>query len=228
MQVNVGMRSGLLCLLASLAITSSMLVACGSEATAPPTDPVTSPDRKADNGDDDNNKSDGKDGTLNGKGDRTPEAQTPPSSADPKTGDPTKHFTCETAKDLGQLAGDIGTPSVTYEGTCSEWVKIRVLESSTSVIAAAEKLAVTLIPNKGSTDFEVRAYVNKEFDSPECALPSAETSSPEEKSQLVKLEWGETFSGNNADDSRTVNIHVKSKDANCTTKTWTLLVQGNQ
>jgi hypothetical protein len=126
------------------------------------------------------------------------------------------------------MAGDLGTPSVTYEGACSEWVKVRILESSTSFIAAGEKLSVTLIPNKGSADFEVRAYVNKDFDRPECALPSAETSAPDDKSQLVKLEWGETFSGNNADDSRTVNIHVKSKDATCANKTWTLLVQGNQ
>lgn len=205
-----------LLLLALLGVSS---MACAAADPPASEDPIAIPDRMADNAED---------GRATGTADPIPSTETPPSSSTPAGGNAIKASSCESAKDLGSLAGDFGAPKVTYEGSCSEWLKVRVLESSTSVIAAGQKLRVTLIAKDVS--FELRAFVNKEFDRLECALPAAESlkAGSGAVADSLALEWGETFSGNNADDSRTVNIQVKSKDAMCQNQAWTLIVEGNQ
>lgn len=208
--------------LASLAMVSFAVVACAPEEeqdAAPTEEDDLTPKKKK------------RSETASGEGEDvglgTPTTATSDPEA-PKPDEPSaQHASCQTARDLGSLSGDAEFPKITFEGKCSEWVRVRVTEQQDSVVAAAQRLKVTLVPPKGS-DFDLQAFVDNEADLVECSAVTASSESEGDKVESVQLEWGETSWGNNADDSRTVAIHVKSKSGTCAAQTWTLLVEGNQ
>jgi hypothetical protein len=144
----------------------------------------------------------------------------------PPTTTPGEPATCTTARDLGAISGDTGTASVTAQGTCSDWVRLRVTENDGGPFAATMKLTATLIsPDK--EDFDLFVHVNADSDVVECATVTGKSELPAGRSDIVKAEWGEQYVGNYSDDSRTVSVEVRKKTGRCATQPWALLLQGN-
>jgi hypothetical protein len=165
--------------------------------------------------------------------DPTPVAEPAPAAAeDPKPAEPTEpepatQTTCRAPRDLGALSGDTGAPSTTAQGTCDTWLRLRLTEDSTGPLAGAMKLTATLVSPAGE-DFDLLVYANEATDVLECTTVNAKSELPAGRSDVVKADWGEWFTANNASDSRTVSIHVKRKaGAGCSAQPWTLLLQGN-
>lgn len=134
--------------------------------------------------------------------------------------------TCRQPRDLGAIAGDDGTASVTAQGRCGEWLRIRVTESYTGIVAGPMRLTATLVSG-GSDDFDLVAYMNKDTDLLECTTATDQSELPAGRSDVVKLLWGEEYTANSGDDSRTISLQVKGVGTDCGTQPWTLLLQGN-
>lgn len=152
-----------------------------------------------------------------------PDASVPvghPGSAEPTN-------TCTTARDLGKLSGDTGSPRASATGTCSEWLRVRVIENDASPLGTAMKLRLTLTPQ--AHDFDLFAYLDRTTDTLSCATPIARSESNGLAVEVLELTWGEGTVANTADDSRTVSILVRSASGSCPTGTgWTLAADGNQ
>ena len=152
-----------------------------------------------------------------------PGAATPPADAPPAT-DPPR--TCRAARDLGALSGDTGTTSVSAHGQCSDWLRVRVTEDWNGPTAGPMKMTATLIsPDK--EDFDVFVYLNTEADVLECAAVQGKSELPSGRSDIVKSQWGEQYTFNNASDARTVSVEVRKKSGTCANAAWALLLQGN-
>jgi hypothetical protein len=151
----------------------------------------------------------------------------PPSQPAPAEGQaPAAKNTCETARSVGTISGDTNADKVTTEGTCSEWLKVRVTENQESFVAYPQKILVTLVPPKG-VDLDVEVYVNLTSDLNECAAVRGSGRTAGDKTEAVPLTWGEEAAANGAEDGRTVNILVKAKGA-CNDQSWSLIVEGNR
>lgn len=135
--------------------------------------------------------------------------------------------TCATAKDLGTLVGDTDKPKINAQGTCSQWLKVRITEADKSVFANNQKVEATLVSPEGA-DFDLYVYMNKENDVTECSKASESSVLPASRSDVVQLTWGEEWTANNTDDSRTLAIEVRAKDAkDCGKGNWVLTLTGN-
>jgi hypothetical protein len=156
----------------------------------------------------------------------TPGALSPePTEETPAASENAPASACRTARDLGAISGDTGTPSVSAQGTCSEWLRVRVTENWSGPTAGPMKLTATLIsPDK--EDFDVAVYVNAATDVLECSTLTEKSELPT-GSDIVKSQWGEQYTFNNGDDARTVSIEVKKKTGGCAKQPWALLLQGN-
>ena len=135
--------------------------------------------------------------------------------------------TCETARDLGTIKGDEGGEQLAAEGTCSEWIKVRLKEADDGWLGETVKVKVTLTPAAGS-DFELLAFVNQASDVQECRAPSGASESAGDRPETIQLEWGEKTMANGNDDSRTLSVFVKSASGACAAQPWKLLVEGNK
>jgi hypothetical protein len=135
--------------------------------------------------------------------------------------------TCQAPRDLGSIAGDIEGGSITARGTCAGWLRVRMTEESSSVLANPMRVTATLVSPDGA-DFDLRLYVNKQTDAVECSEISVESTLPGANTDVASLEWGEEYTGNEDDDSRTVMIEVVATSAACASQPWTLLVQGGR
>jgi hypothetical protein len=136
--------------------------------------------------------------------------------------------TCQSARDLGGIAADQGDATVSTQGTCTEWVKIRAEEKTAGLIAATMKLQFTLT-SPSQANFDLYVHVNKDADVLECSTVTGKSEEPSGRSDVVKVNWGEYYTGNQSPDGRTVSILVKSKTGACDpAKTWNLVIQGNQ
>jgi hypothetical protein len=219
MQAHVGMRSLLLLAFA----LGSLSLACAPDPPAAGTDEKDATEKKGDEGDE---KPTSKAAPAKTETPAAP-AAAPPAAAKPPVTPPATptNNTCETSRDLGSVNGD-GDGKVTAEGRCSEWVRVRVVESDDSFSGEKLKVKVTLTPPTGA-DFELLAFVNTAVDVKECRAPSAASESDGDKPENVEVEWGESFVGNGADDSRTLSLHIKSVTGACTAEPWKLLIQGN-
>lgn len=152
--------------------------------------------------------------------DSTPDAEEP--------GNTVATNTCETARDLGAIIGDAEGSTVTAQGSCSEWVRIRATEQRTGPLAAAMMVTATLVSPPG-TNFDLRVLVNPEMDSVECSTESGRSDLPAGRSDIAKVQWGEGYLINGSDDSRPVSIEVRAKSpADCGKGSWTLLIAGNE
>jgi len=148
-------------------------------------------------------------------------------SSDPATPTTTSSTrTCQTARDLGALSGDTGTPSVSAQGTCSDWLRVRVTEDWHGITPGTMKLTATLI-SPAREDFDVIVYLNPSADTLECSAAREKSELPTGRSDVAKASWGETLTFNRGDDSRTVSIEVKKKNGQCSSQPWSLLLQGH-
>jgi hypothetical protein len=208
-------------LLSLLLGTCTFAVACGD----PPAPSGTSePEQKS--GDDDDDDDDKPAKKAPAPAAPPPAATTPPPAATPPPVTPVRPVnTCQTARDLGEVNGDGGGNPITTEGTCSEWVRVRVREADDGFGGEELKVKVTLTPPTGH-DFELLGFVNTVTDIPECRAPSAASEKNGDQPESFDLEWGESFVGNGADDSRTLSIHVKSVSGACAPTPWKLTIQG--
>jgi len=149
-------------------------------------------------------------------------------AATPETPKVTPPNTCQTAHDLGGLSGDDGDTTLSVQGSCTEWFRLRVQEKKTSVFSNPMKTRFTLVSPSGK-DFDIFVYMNKEADTVECTTQTTKSEEPGSRTDMATLEWGEAYTANSSDDSRTVNVLVKSKDGSCdATKSWSLVIQGNK
>ena len=136
--------------------------------------------------------------------------------------------TCQSARDLGGIAADQGDATVSTQGTCTEWLKIRAEEKTAGLFAATMKLQLTLT-SPSQANFDLYVHVNKDADVLECSAVAGKAEEPSGRSDVVKVNWGEYYTGNQSPDGRTVSILVKSKSGACDpSKTWNLVIQGNQ
>lgn len=160
--------------------------------------------------------------------DDTADERTPdPDEKTPVT--PKTQTTCAAPRDLGVVAGDADGASVSTQGTCSEWLRIRVNETATSsLLAGPMKLSATLV-SPAAADYDLYLYVNKDADVVECTKEEGKSDLPANRSDILKLQWGEGWTANASDDQRPVSIEVRAKDpANCGKGNWVLLLEGNR
>ena len=155
-----------------------------------------------------------------------PEATDGPGSPEEPPPPEAPERTCREPRDLGAISGDKGTPSVTAQGSCDDWIRVRVTEDWAGPTAGAMKVTATLISPE-SENFDLYAYVNTEADLLECTTVHSKSELPSGRSDILKLQWGEQYTANNSVDARTVSFQVKNKAGGCAKQSWTLLVQGN-
>jgi hypothetical protein len=157
-----------------------------------------------------------------------PSATVAPVPATPATPPAPTTNTCQTADDLGQVNADDGNGKLTASGTCPKFVKLRAVESDSGFFGSPMTLKVTLVSPPGA-DFDLAVFMNRNQDVQDCgplAIAVSETSNPQDQ---VDFSWGETsFAANDADDSRTVTVQVKSAGGACSTQPWQLTVEGNK
>jgi len=135
---------------------------------------------------------------------------------------------CLGASDLGSIRGDQENDSVSRSGTKAQWLRVRVTEADSGAIGNNETVSISLISPPGA-NYDLFAYVNPDEDKRACSNPTAESVKPAGATDTVTLEWGEGWTANNADDSRTVSIEVAYISGVCSpTDEWSLLVQGNK
>lgn len=214
-------------LVSGLGVVGAALVACGSnddggKASGRFDDVVEEP--KADGGPSDP-VADGDSGSSSAQTAEPTSDAGPAPSRDAGNGGGS-NATCRTARDLGAISGDTGTPTLSAQGKCGDWLRVRVTEDDHGVFANNLKLTATLVSPSGR-DFDLALYVNKDADALECTTATDKSDLPAGRSDIVKLEWGEVYAGNLGDDSRTVSIQVTPKTGGCTQEAWTLLLQGN-
>lgn len=214
------------------ALLSTFTVACA--ATPAPTgssedDVAGADDGNGDdaNADDPATSKEGKEPASSSTPTPAPTTASPPTTATPATETPNNR-TCQTAKDIGELAGDDGTGTVNATGACSDWLKVRVKESSSSILADEMKITVTLRSPTAADDFDLVVHMNHDKDQVECTAVTGKSEKTGAEADVVKTSWGEQdYTGNRDDDSRTVIVEVKKKTPGCSATPWTLQIQGN-
>lgn len=166
----------------------------------------------------------------------TPATTPPPPASTPelpgKVGDPTSPITppdastCRAPHDMGSLSGDLNQGTLTAQGTCSEWLRVRLTEDAHSVFAGQMKVTATLVSPAGE-NFDIYLHVNAATDVLECTTVAAKSELGAGQSDVAKTAWGESYSANSVDDSRYVSIEIKKHDGTCAKSPWSLVVQGN-
>ncbi len=127
---------------------------------------------------------------------------------------------CATATDLGAISGDTGSPTLTHSGTASSFYKVRVREDDDGFLAAPMKLRVEL------RSAQAGAYDLLVYNDGTCVKPAAEKKGG---AAPASLSWGEEFTGNGDDDSKTIVVEVR-QIAPCAAPppTYTLTLAGNK
>ncbi|AKU99275.1 hypothetical protein AKJ09_05939 [Labilithrix luteola] len=133
--------------------------------------------------------------------------------------------TCETAREIGSLAGDQPGAILKTQGTCSEWLRFRATEENSGALGAAMKIAVSLVPQ--GNDFDLYGYVDPNRDQLVCATPTARSETlGSSTNEAIILTWGEGTVANGADDSRNVGLLVYSPYGPCPASAgWSLTIQ---
>jgi hypothetical protein len=185
--------------------------------------PATSADKNADAGSDLAATPTGE-GSTPAPTPGTAPAPPPAAPAPPPATDPGR--TCQTARDLGALSGDTGTRSISAQGFCSDWLRVRVTEDWRGPTGGMMKVTATLI-SPDREDFDVIVYLNAASDVLECTTAMAKSELPAGRSDVARASWGERYTFNSGDDSRTVSVRIKKKSGTCSNQPWSLLLQGN-
>ena len=113
------------------------------------------------------------------------------------------------------IAGDVPGTAVTFEGTSSRWLTVRV--EDTSSFLAVESLTVQL-DSPPNVNFDLFLYVNESIAAPECTTVHAQstrTTGPD----TATASWDDNPW---LSDSRTVTIEVRHLTGACTGAPWKL------
>ncbi len=154
-------------------------------------------------------------------------APTAPSNSDGGTSSGVT-TSCDKPHDLGSIAGDSDGSSVTAQGDCTQWLRIRANETDHGVLPHGMKLTATLVSPPG-IDFDLVVYLNEKADTLECTTATGQSAVPASRPDVVEAQWGEVWDPIDGDDSRTVSIQVKAKDpSSCGKGTWALVLEGNK
>lgn len=208
------------------AVIGMFLVACGGEDE--PRNAVEVAPAGCDGDDCSSEEAPAKEATRTAKG-GAPASDPQAPGATPSTSEPvaapSTENTCQTAVDLGSMAGEpkalaSNVETFSTQGRCTTWVKIRVNE--TSNFSDPMQVQATLI-SPSSHKFDLLGYVNEGKDEVECATPTKTSATTTSSVDSVNLQWGDDWLDS---DSRTVVFQVKSRDGKCDpTNTWSLVVK---
>jgi hypothetical protein len=137
--------------------------------------------------------------------------------------------TCGGASDLGSLAGDDDPQTISRQGRGSQWFRVRVNETYGGATAAQMKLTLSLVSPPG-TNYDLFTRIDPDSDRVVCSGNAVYASArPAGTTDEIVMRWGEQYTANNSDDSRTVTIFVQHVTGPCgPDDKWTLLVQGNR
>lgn len=134
--------------------------------------------------------------------------------------------TCATSTDLGTVSGDQNADTKTFQGTGSQWFRVRVTEDDNSVFGTKLGVKADLVSPAG-TNFDVFVYRAGDGSSQECSAVAASSTSTA-ASDSASTTWGEGGVSNGSDDGRTVTVEVRYVSGTCSpTSKWTLVVRGN-
>ncbi len=134
--------------------------------------------------------------------------------------------TCTTARDLGTVAGDAPSTPLVAEGTCAEYVRVRVTEQDNGALGRAMRVRVGLSP--AGHDFDLYAFLDPGRDELACGSPHARAETNGNTAETISLSWGEGSIANGNDDSRTLVLAVASASGPCPPgATWNLTITGN-
>lgn len=133
--------------------------------------------------------------------------------------------TCESARQIGSVSGDVPGAILRTEGTCSEWLRFRATEDNSGALGQAMKIAISLVPQ--GNDFDLYGYVDAERDQLVCAAPTARSETlGASMNEAVVLTWGEGTVANGSEDGRNVGVLVYSPYGPCPSGSgWSLTVQ---
>ncbi|MDB4943718.1 MAG: hypothetical protein JWP97_3252 [Labilithrix sp.] len=133
---------------------------------------------------------------------------------------------CAGATDLGSVSGDQGSDTKTFQGTGSQWFKVRVTENDNGVFGTKLEVRADLTSPAG-TNFDLFVYRANDGTAVECS--SVTTSSTSTGSgDSAATDWGEGTVSNGNSDDRTVTVEVRYVSGTCSpTSKWTLSVRGN-
>lgn len=204
--------------LRSFVVLGALLVACGEEdpRNAVEVAPTTEADVTG-------SESDAEEPSRTSRAPGSPEAAPQDGNA-PQTA-PSTENTCATAVDLGKMPGEVkllesDAVKLSSQGKCTTWVKLRVEETSRWDGPMEVEAVLVSPPTK---KFDLLGFVNTAKDEVECATPAATSASTTSNVDRVLLRWTDRW---NQDDSRTVTIQVKSRDAACDeSSNWSLIVK---
>jgi hypothetical protein len=136
--------------------------------------------------------------------------------------------TCETARAIGTISGDVGATKVNAQGACSEWISVRATEDSSSALGVAMKAKLTLTPAAG--DFDLFVFYDPVRDVRACTAPFASSFASGTTVETASLSWGEGSVANGSDDGRTIGVAIIKMGGPCgpDAGSWTLLAEGNR
>lgn len=133
--------------------------------------------------------------------------------------------TCESAREIGSVSGDVPGSILTAQGTCSEWLRFRATEDNSGALGQAMKLAISLVPH--GNDFDLYGYVDANRDQLVCSAPTARSETlGSSTNEAIILTWGEGTVANGSEDGRNVGVLVYSPYGPCPSGSgWSLTVQ---
>ncbi|HSO38816.1 MAG TPA: hypothetical protein VLT33_40075 [Labilithrix sp.] len=133
---------------------------------------------------------------------------------------------CLTATDLGSVSGDTGGDVRTFQGSGSQWLKVRVTENDSSVLGTELQMKAELQSPAG-TNFDLFVYRAGGGSGQECTTATA-TSTSTGGFDSASTSWGEGTISNGSQDDRTITVEVRWVSGTCAAASkWTLTVRGN-
>jgi hypothetical protein len=134
--------------------------------------------------------------------------------------------TCAAATDLASVSGDTGAGTKTFQGSTSQWFKVRVTEDDSDVFGTELQMRAELQSPAG-TNFDLYVYRAGGGSGQECsAVTTSSTSAAGFDS--ASTSWGEGTISNGNDDGRTITVEVRHVSGTCAAASkWTLTVRGN-
>jgi len=133
---------------------------------------------------------------------------------------------CLSATDLGSVSGDTGSDVKTFQGSASQWFKVRVTEDDSSVFGTALQMKAELQSPAG-TNFNLFIYRPGGGSGQECTTATASSTSTS-SFDSASTSWGEGTLSNGSDDGRTITVEVRWVSGTCAPASkWTLTVRGD-
>jgi hypothetical protein len=130
---------------------------------------------------------------------------------------------CQGAHDLGTVSGDTGTGQKTFQGSGSQWLKIKVTEDESSLVGTPLWLKATLTSPSG-VNFDLHLYVPSSGPDVRACSGAPTKSSTTAGAETASVEFGEGGGlSNGSSDTRTVTVEVRHVSGTCSpSDKWTL------